>query len=100
VERQRDQHHGTANTFTSFYHPDNPSLPERFSYNTIEFKSGPGFEYLFGKYLMLGISGGINTIASATFIAKEDHYHDAFVRTQIGLRLMVSFGSHCCRFDI
>ncbi|MBT1711535.1 hypothetical protein KK062_25050 [Fulvivirgaceae bacterium PWU5] len=70
----------TANTFTSFYRPNNPLLPERFSYNTIEFKSGPGVEYLFGKYLMLGISGGINTIASATFIAKEAQYHDAFVK--------------------
>lgn len=70
----------TANTFTSFYQPNNPSLPERFSYNTTEFKSGPGFEYLFGKYLILGISGGINTIASATFIAKGDQYHDAFVK--------------------
>jgi hypothetical protein len=70
----------TANTFTSFYRPNNPSLPEHFSYNTIEFKSGPGVEYLVGKFLMLGISGGINTIASAAFIAKEDQYHDAFVK--------------------
>ena len=70
----------TANTFTSFYKPNNPTLPERFSYNTIELKTGPGFEYLFGKYLMLGISGGVNTIVSSTFVAKGDHYKDAFVK--------------------
>jgi hypothetical protein len=70
----------TANTFTSFYNANNPSLPERFSYNIIELKNGPGVEYLFGKYLMLGISGGINTIASSTFVAKGDHYKDAFVK--------------------
>ena len=70
----------TANTFTSFYQPNNPTLPERFSYNTIELKTGPGFEYLFGKYLMLGISGGVNTIVSSTFVAKGDHYKDAFVK--------------------
>lgn len=69
----------TVNTFTSFHRPNNPSLPERFSYNTIEFKSGPGFEYLFGKYVMLGVSGGINTIASATAFAKGDNYNDAFI---------------------
>lgn len=69
----------TANTFASFYHPGNPSLPDRFSYNTIELKSGPGFEYLFGKCLILGISGGINTIASATAFAKGDSYNDAFI---------------------
>lgn len=70
----------TANTFTSFYKPNNPSLPERISYNSIELKSGPGFEYLFGKYLILGISGGINTIVSATFVAKGDNYNNAFVK--------------------
>ena len=69
----------TFNTFTSFYEPNNPSLPEHFSYNTIEFKTGPGFEYLIGKYVMLGISGGINTIASASIIAKGDNYKDAFI---------------------
>lgn len=68
-----------VNTFTSFYKPNNPSLPERFSYNTIEFKTGPGFEYLLGKYVMVGISGGINTIASAAVIAKGNNYKDAFI---------------------
>ncbi len=69
----------TVNTFTSFYRPNTSSLPERFSCNTIEFESGPGFEYLFGKYVILGISGGINTIASATAFAKGDSYIDAFI---------------------
>jgi hypothetical protein len=69
----------TVNTFASFYETNNPSLPERFSYNTIEFKTGPGFEYLLGKYVMLGVSGGINTIASASIIAKGDNYKDAFI---------------------
>lgn len=69
----------TVNTFTSFYEPRNPSLPERISYNTIEFKSGPGVEYLFGRYVILGISGGINTIASATTFAKGGDYSDAFI---------------------
>lgn len=69
----------TASTYASFYETGNPSLPERFSYNTIEFKTGPGFEYLIGKYVMLGISGGINTIASASIIAKGDNYKDAVI---------------------
>ena len=69
----------TANTFASFYETNNPSLPGRFSYNTIEFKTGPGFEYLTGKYVMLGISGGINSIASAAIIAKGDSYKDAVI---------------------
>lgn len=67
-----------ANTFTSFYQ-SHTSLPERFSYNTIELKSGPGIEYLFGKCVIIGISGGINTISSSKAIAKGDHYTDAFI---------------------
>jgi len=71
---------GTASTFASFYHPHNPLLPERLSYNSIEFKSGPGFEYLIGKYVMIGVSGGFNTIVSASYIAKGDNYIDAFIK--------------------
>lgn len=71
----------TANTYASFYKSSDPTLPGRFSYNTIEFKSGPGFEYLLGKYVILGISGGINSINSARTIAKDGNYNEAFIRT-------------------
>jgi hypothetical protein len=71
----------TANTYASFYASGDPALPGRFSYNTIEFKSGPGFEYLFGKYVVLGVSGGVNSIASARTIAKGSSYNDAFIKT-------------------
>lgn len=71
----------TANTYASFYKSGDPALPERFSYNTIEFKTGSGFEYLLGKYVVLGVSGGVNSIASARTIAKGSNYSDAFIRT-------------------
>jgi hypothetical protein len=70
-----------ANTFASFYKSDDPALPRRFSYNTVELKSGPGFEYLFCKYIMLGISGGINKVVTARAIAKGSNYSDAFITT-------------------
>lgn len=69
------------NTYVSFYESGNPALPERFSYNTIELKSGPGFEYLLGKNLILGVRGGINSIASATAIEKGSRYNDHFIKT-------------------
>jgi hypothetical protein len=71
----------SANTYASFYESDDPALPARFSYNTIEFKSGPGIEYLFGKYVILSLSGGVNKVTSARVIAKGDHYNDAFIRS-------------------
>jgi len=72
---------GSSNTFASFYHPGDPSLRERFSYNTIEFKSGPGFEYLLGRSVILGVSGGANWFVSARAIAKGDRYKDAFIES-------------------
>ena len=71
----------TANTYASFYKSGDATLPERFSYNTIEFKTGPGFECLLGKYVVLGVSGGVNSIASARTIAKGSSYNDAFIKT-------------------
>jgi len=70
-----------ANTFASFFRSGNPSLPERFSYNTIEFKNGIGFEYLFGRQVILGIGGGLNGYSSVTTIAKGDRYNDAFIKS-------------------
>ena len=69
------------NTYVSFYQSGNVALPERFSYNTIELKSGPGFEYLLGKYLILGIRGGINSIVSARAIGKGNNYNEPFIKT-------------------
>ena len=71
----------TANTYTSFYNSKHPASTDRFSYNTVEIQSGPGFEYLFGKHLILGINGGINNVVSARTIAEGRNYNDAFVKT-------------------
>jgi hypothetical protein len=69
------------NTYTSFFTANGPSLPARFSYNTVEIKNGPGFEYLFGKYLILGVSGGINSVISARAIAKGSNFNDSYIRS-------------------
>ncbi|CAM3982963.1 hypothetical protein SAMN06265348_104383 [Pedobacter westerhofensis] len=71
-----------ANTYASFYKSGAPALPHEYSYNTIEIKSGPGFEYLLGKYILLGISGGVNSTVSARTIAKDSNYDDAFIKTK------------------
>lgn len=69
------------NTYASFYRSGDASLPGRFSYNTIEFKSGPGFEYLLGKYVILGVNGGVNSTVSARAFAKGSSYDDYFIKT-------------------
>jgi hypothetical protein len=69
----------------SVYHTeqlfDSGALPGRFSYNTTELKSGPGLEYLLGKYVALTINGGVNTVAASSAIAKGSNYNDAFIKT-------------------
>lgn len=69
------------NNYTSFYTTAGKSLPQRFSYNTIEIKNGPGFEYLLGKCLVLGVSGGINSYVSARDIAKGSNFNDSYIRS-------------------
>jgi len=71
----------SAGTYSSFYTSSDAALPGHFSYNTIELKSGPGFEYLIGENLMLGVGGGINSIISARSFAKRRNYNDAFMTT-------------------
>lgn len=68
------------NTYVTFYESANPALPGRFSDNTIELKSGPWFEYLLGKKLILGVRGGINSIVSARAIEKGSRYNDHFIK--------------------
>ena len=69
------------NTYATFYKSDNAALPERFSYNTVEVKSGPGFEYLLGKHVILGIKGGVNNVLSARAFGKNNNYNDSFIMT-------------------
>lgn len=71
----------SVNTYASFYQQNSASLPERFSYNTIEIKSSLGFEHVLGKYVILGVNGGINNVPSARILAKGSNYRDAFIRS-------------------
>ncbi|ACU64521.1 hypothetical protein [Chitinophaga pinensis] len=69
------------NTYATFYKSDNPALPEHFSYNTVEVKSGPGFEYLLGKHVILGVKGGVNNVLTARAFGKNNSYNDSFIMT-------------------
>lgn len=69
------------NTYATFYKSDNPALPEHFSYNTVEVKSGPGFEYLLGKHVILGVKGGVNNVLTARAFGKNSSYNDSFIMT-------------------
>ena len=69
-------------SYATFYKGSNATaLPDKFSYNTIELQTGPGFEYLIGKYVILGISGGLNSTLSGVGLAKGKSYNDPFIRT-------------------
>jgi hypothetical protein len=52
----------------SYLKLNEPSLPRNAISTTLELKTGPGYEYLIGKKLMIGINGGLlSTLSSRIF---------------------------------
>jgi hypothetical protein len=69
-------------SYATFYKGSNvTALSDKYSYNTIELQTGPGFEYLIGKYVILGISGGLNNNLSGRGLLKGKSYNDPFIKT-------------------
>jgi hypothetical protein len=51
-----------------FFNIDEPALPQNDTYSTFELKTGPTFEYLVSKKIVLGVSGGLfSTLTSKEF---------------------------------
>ncbi|WP_264537810.1 hypothetical protein [Flavobacterium sp. N1736] len=66
-------------SYSIFYDKHNAYLDGKISYNTIELKSGPAFEYLFAKNIMLSVSGGVNSFFSSRIFNDGENYNDASI---------------------
>lgn len=66
-------------SYSIFYDRNNSYLDGKISYNTIELKSGPAFEYLFAKNLMLSVGGGINSYFSSKIFKDGENYNSASI---------------------
>lgn len=66
-------------SYSIFYDKNNAYLDGKISYNTIELKSGPAFEYLFAKNIMLSVGGGVNSFFSSRIFKDGENYSDASI---------------------
>ncbi|RUT72425.1 hypothetical protein D0817_02125 [Flavobacterium cupreum] len=66
-------------SYSIFYDKNNNYLDGKISYNTIELKSGPAFEYLFAKNIMLSIGGGLNSFFSSRIFNEGEKYNNASI---------------------
>ena len=63
-----------------FFNLDQPPLPQNNTYATFELKTGPSFEYLVSKKVLLGVSGGLfSTITSREF-KQNTNPNDYFIK--------------------
>jgi hypothetical protein len=74
-----------------FFDLNQPSLPQNNIYSTIDIRSGATFEYLVTKKLVLGVSGGLYTVASSRMFGQDDKPDQYFFRTSNGSSPYISF---------
>ena len=76
---------------TAFLDLKEPGLPQKNLYATLELKTGPTFEYLVSKSIILGVSGGLfSTVTSRVYdrSAKSDDY---FIKNKMGTTPYINF---------
>jgi len=74
-----------------FFDLNQPSLPQNNIYSTTDIRSGATFEYLVTKKLVLGVSGGLYTVASSRMFDHNDKPDQYFFRTSNGSSPYISF---------
>lgn len=62
-----------------FFNIDNAFMPKQTIYTTLEIKSGATFEYLIGKHVVLGVSGGALSTVQSRLFEKSEKSNDYFL---------------------
>jgi len=63
-----------------FFNLDEPSVPQNDTYATFELKTGPSFEYLVSKKVILGVSGGIFSTLTSKDFKQNTNPNDYFIK--------------------
>lgn len=79
------------NNSFAFFNFKSSILPENAMYSTLELKSGPSFEYLASKKLILGISGGVISTLSSRLFRRDDKPSDYFIKNKMGAAPYLNF---------
>lgn len=62
-----------------FFNIDNAFMPKQTIFTTLEIKSGATFEYLLGKHVVLGVSGGALSTLQSRLFEKSVKSNDYFI---------------------
>jgi hypothetical protein len=63
-----------------FFSLEEPTVPQNDTYATFELKTGPTFEYLVSKKVILGVSGGIFSTLTSRDFKQNTNPNDYFIR--------------------
>ncbi len=69
----------------------NPPLPHDAVSSTLEIKTGPAFEYMLTKKIILGVSGGMSSTLSSRVFRKGDSPSDYFINSSNSSVPYISF---------
>lgn len=67
-----------------FFNIDNAFMPKQTIFTTLEIKSGATFEYLLGKHVVLGVSGGALSTLQSRLFEKSVKSNDYFLGNKMG----------------
>lgn len=62
-----------------FFNIDNAFMPKQTIYTTLEIKSGATFEYMLGRHVVLGVSGGALSTLQSRLFEKSEKSNDYFI---------------------
>jgi hypothetical protein len=67
----------------AFLKNSTPGLPSRINYSSLELKTGPGMEFRFARYLMLGINGGMMTPVLSRMYERYKNSNNYFITNNL-----------------
>lgn len=67
----------------AFFNNSYQGIPPKITYSSLELKTGPGLEFRFARYLMLGVNAGILTPMMSRFYERYESSNDYFIKNKI-----------------
>lgn len=76
---------------TAFLNLKDSSLPQKNLFATLDLKTGPGFEYLVSKSIILGVSGGLFSTVNSRIYERSAKSDDYFISNKMGTTPYINF---------
>lgn len=76
---------------SAFFDLKDSALPRKDLYATLELKTGPTFEYLVSKNIILGVNGGLLSTLNSRMYERSASSNDYFIKNKMGSTPYVNF---------